>query len=512
MANPSYKETTLKIKEMKKVNILVALAATFFAFLGAKAQDTVTILPPFKGIEEAFVMKYYQINYDSVYQVVSVSTSGASGYYPINHKKINRDTIKKLFANDTMRKGLPTIKYATPFDVKIELFLMDMTTLVASSAVTTVTVQPRPLKPLVSVISSVNNNKVFVNLGLDINVECILRAYTVTKASDTLNPQFPRKSWTLSNTSLKSFIDSSYITKNDVWMCYEITTTVDGKLTTKTKWVFVPGYTKPAIADVGINQPKDSTTSILKINGWAITKNLPLLIKLAIASGDTMLINLPASNGLSYWSAVAVNRTPGKTYNIIAYAINSIGKGISNMIVHTMGSNPSVVTITALNTYSSGTNLVVDFSYYLPTGKTGAAIISYALDTDPNFNEPQGGSSFEGLSGSSAKNAMFTNLAPGKYWVRCELNDGKDLVTKIVPFTLHPLSVNKVTLNRISFWPNPASNVLNLNIPSNCPYTITNVFGQSLQNGIGSKIDVSTLAKGFYFIRTEIGFAKFEKQ
>ncbi len=481
---------------MKKLNILVAFVATLFASLGANAQDTITILPPFKGIEEAFVMKYYQVNYDSVYQVTSVSTSGASGYYPIGYKKINRDTIKKLFTNDTMRKGLPTIKYATAFDVKIELFLMDKTTLVASSAVTTVTVQPKPFKPLVSVVSSVNNNKVFVNLGLDINVQCILRAYTVTKASDTLNPPFPRKSWTLSNTSMKSFIDSSYITKNDVWMCYEIATTIDGKLTMRTKWVFVPGYTKPAIADVGITYTKDSTTSILKVSGWAITKNLPLLIKLAIASGDTILINLPASNGLTYWSVVVVNRIPGKTYNIIAYAINSIGKGLSNIMVHTMGSNPTTVTITALSPYSDGYNLVVDFSYALPAGKTGSAIISYTKDTDPDFNEPEKGSSFYGLIGSGAKNSLFPDLAPGKYWVRCELNDGENLVTKIVPFTLHALSAKKVTMVPISVYPNPAKDVIH----ASQPITLFNSLGEKVAEG--DNFSVLDLPRGLYFYKS----------
>ncbi|MDQ5971110.1 MAG: hypothetical protein QG566_56 [Patescibacteria group bacterium] len=478
---------------MKKLNIFVALVATLFAF-GAQAQDTVTILPPFKGIEEAFVMKFHRVNYDTVYQVTSVSTSGASGYYPVDFKLIPRDTIRKLFT-DTIRKGLQSITIETSFDVKIELYLKDKVTLVASSGVTTVNVQPVALTPGVSIISSVNNNKVIVNLGIDINVATRLYAYTVTNASDTLNPLFPRKSWPLFNTAQKSFTDSSYVTKKDVWMCYQITDTIDSKLTTKTKWVFVPGYTVPAIVDMEITYAKDSTPSILKVYGWIITKNLPATIKLALASGDTMSISVPASNGLTYWSAVAVNRIPGKTYSIIAYGINAKGKKPSNIIVHTMGSNPTVVTISTLSPYSDGYNLVVDFSYSLPSGKTGEAIISYTKDTDPNFNEPIKGNSFYGLTGSGAKNCLFPDLAPGKYLVRCELNDGKDLVTKITTFTLHSLSTNKVTSLPILVYPNPATDVIH----SNQPITLFNSLGEKVTEG--DEIFIENLPRGFYYYK-----------
>jgi hypothetical protein len=403
---------------MKKLQTLVAIVATLFAF-GAKAQsqDTVKILPPFKGLEEAFVMKFYRVNYNKVYQVTSVSTSGINGYYPVDYKIIDRDTVNKLYT-DTIRKGLQAITEATSFDVKIELYLMDQVTLVATSATTTVTVQPIPLQPKISVLSAVNNNRVYVNLGLKFNVATRLSAFTVTNPLDTLNIPFPRKSWLLTNTSMTSFMDSSYKTIADVWMRYQITDTIKNSLTAKTKWVFVPGYTKQDIADVQITSHIDSTTSILKLSGWCITKNLPAFIKIVLGSGDTIYINLPAFNGLSYWSAVVMNRVPGKTYTIIAYVNNLKGKNVSNTVVHQMGTNPQVLTITSLTSYSNDYNLVVNFSYSLPTGKIGDAAISYTKDTDPNFEQPEKGSSFYGLTGSGSKDCIFANLTPGKYFVR----------------------------------------------------------------------------------------------
>ncbi len=478
---------------MKKLHTLVAIVATLFVF-GAKAQsqDTVKILPPFKGLEEAFVMKFYRVNYNKVYQVTSVSTSGINGYYPVDYKIIDRDTVNKLYT-DTISKGLQAITEATSFDVKIELYLMDQVTLVANSAITTVTVQPIPLQPKISVLSAVNNNRVYVNLGLKFNVATRLSAFTVTNPLDTLNIPFPRKSWLLTNTSMTSFMDSSYKTIADVWMRYQITDTIKNSLTAKTKWVFVPGYTKQDIADIAISNHIDSTTSILELDGWCITKNLPASIKIVLGSGDTTYLSLPASNGLSYWSAVIMNRVPGKTYTIIAYVNNAKGKNVSNTVVHQMGSNPQVVTITSLTAYSSEYELVVNFSYSLPTGKTGDVAISYTKDTDPNFDQPEKGSSFYGLTGSGSKDCIFTNLTTGKYLVRCELNDGERLVTKIIPFTMHALSVNKVTVNPIIVYPNPAKDVIH----SDQPITLFNSLGQEV--GSGTEIFIDDLPRGLYF-------------
>lgn len=478
---------------MKKLHTLVALVATLFVFR-AQAQDTVKILPPFKGLEEAFVMKFYRVNYNKVYQVTSVSTSGINGYYPVDYKIIDRDTVRKLFT-DTIRKGLQAITEATPFDVKIELYLMDQVTLVATSTTTTVTVQPKPLQPKISVLSAVNNNRVYVNLGLQFNVATRLYAFTVTNPLDTLNTPFPRKSWLLTNTSIKSFMDSSYKTITDVWMRYQITDTIKNSLTAKTKWVFVPGYTKQDVADIQITSAIDSTTSILKLSGWCITKNLPASIKIVLGSGDTIYLNLPAFNGLSYWSAVVMNRVPGKTYTIIAYANNAKGKNVSNTVVHQMGTDPQVLTITALNVYSNDYNLVVNFSYTLPTGKNGDAAISYTKDSDPNFDQPEKGSSFYGLTGSGAKDCIFANLTPGKYLVRCELNDGAKLVTKIVPFTLHSLNTDKLKKVPILVYPNPAKDVIH----SSEAITLFNSLGEKV--GEGNEIFIENLPRGFYFYK-----------
>lgn len=474
--------------------LLVALVATLSATAFGQKADTIKTLPPLTGIEEAFVIKYYRVNWQKVLQITYVSTqSGTSGFIPIKLDTIQMDSMGKQFA-DTIRKGLPGIQTATQFWVKQELVLAsDGITVTATSQTSTVTVPPKPLVPKLGFLSTpVNDKKVYVNLSIDLNVDGRLDAYTVLNAIDTLTANIPRnktKPWYITPNT-KSYIDSTYTTNVDVWTKYVLTDTVKPSLFAKTKWVFVPAYIAPAKAEIGMNNPIDSTNTIVKITGWCITKNLPVQIKLVFESGDTTYVSLPASNGLSNWSATITNRTPGKTYTIIAYAINMKGVTPSSPLIHTMPMSPPVLTISSLTYYTSGTNLIGKFGFVVPVSKTANAIVDW--DEDSLFNSPENWQTFNGLTGSGNRDVTFTEMLPGTYFLRCQLNDGT-LVTKITQVKIHTASVVKIERERVIVYPNPAKDWIH----SDQPIVLFNSIGKEV--GQGTEIFIENLPKGFYY-------------
>jgi len=67
------------------------------------------------------------------------------------------------------------------------------------------------------------------------------------------------------------------------------------------------------------------------------------------------------------------------------------------------------------------------------------------------------------------------------------------------------LGFSNIQIDNISVYPNPVSNLLNVNTGTNndLSYSIFNIMGQSISNGklttINNRIDFSQLSKGVYF-------------
>ena len=67
------------------------------------------------------------------------------------------------------------------------------------------------------------------------------------------------------------------------------------------------------------------------------------------------------------------------------------------------------------------------------------------------------------------------------------------------------LGFSNIQIDNISVYPNPVSNLLNVNTGTNndLSYSIFNIMGQSISNGklttIDNRIDFSQLSKGVYF-------------
>lgn len=490
----------------RKIQILMAIMPLFFC---AKAQDTTEILPPIIGMEESFKMECRRFASVKCKEITYVSTlSSSTGFTPITSVIINPDTAVNYYT-EIVKNGLPQITIATNFWVRKELIAMDDITVLATSNVATVTVQPKPLQPILTFASTpLNDGKVYVNLNVGLNVIGKLQAFTVFNAVDTLGG-IARKSWYL-NPQVKSFVDSSYQTTVGVWVKYQLTDTIKPELTTSTPWVYVSAFIPPSSPEVGIDQIEDSTTMIIKIKGWCITKNLETRVRLVFASGDTsQTIVIPKSNGLSYWSIIDQNRQPNTTYHIVAIAINEKGIVKSSTTSHTTRSTPKKLDITSFEVISrNGGEVSIGLGYSVPSDVIATAIIDY--DEDSTFTFPEDWRNFSNLMNSGNTIVSFTGLAPGTYWARIQINDGTSWITKKIQFQIWALSVDeKASSKIISVYPNPCKDVLN--VPSTGQWIISNSMGQVIQIGTSSKIDVSNLLPGIYTIKTEHGSTRFVK-
>ena len=69
--------------------------------------------------------------------------------------------------------------------------------------------------------------------------------------------------------------------------------------------------------------------------------------------------------------------------------------------------------------------------------------------------------------------------------------------------------INNAFKQRISIYPNPAANYLNISLPSPASLTVTNLLGQeevvSSKSGVVRQIDVSNYPNGIYFLRAQSG-------
>lgn len=83
-------------------------------------------------------------------------------------------------------------------------------------------------------------------------------------------------------------------------------------------------------------------------------------------------------------------------------------------------------------------------------------------------------------------------------------------IDDILQSTTAVLGVNNVSSNKIKIYPNPTSKYINISgLNDNKSITIYNVLGQEVKQFETKKtIDISSLVKGVYFLKTDNGYSK----
>ncbi|MDR1793491.1 MAG: T9SS type A sorting domain-containing protein [Bacteroidales bacterium] len=92
--------------------------------------------------------------------------------------------------------------------------------------------------------------------------------------------------------------------------------------------------------------------------------------------------------------------------------------------------------------------------------------------------------------------------------------DGADVSTTEACYTVsfsNPLAVEEMALTSMSVYPNPANDILTIELAENANVSVFNVTGQQvLTNALSAgtnRLDVSTLAEGLYFMKIQSGSA-----
>ena len=472
--------------------IFVAMVI-FFAVSTFAVNDSIHI-KFVKGIEDGFILNSFVRVVDScMIRVITVSTTPTqSGFVPVKLIPENIDTVGRS-VSDTITSGLPT----APANLYVWEWLINGTDTTFSN-IGTVTTIAKPTKPSGNYVGTPYNNKgkIFSNLSLNTNVNAKLYAFTVFNAVDTLGKKIPRKSWVI-DPKTKIFVDSSYTAgSTDVFVCYSFANPADS---IKFIWKFVPAYIASQKPDAGLTKISELDNTSIRGEGWVQTYNLETKIRAYSNLGDSsIVVTIPAGNGIDYWSADITGLTPGKNYVFTAIAINSKGSRLSNSMSHKMGSTPAVWNyLTNVKADVNGGWVAISCNYYLPNNKTGNLTFDYCEDS--LFTFPIDWKDIA-VQGTGIKSWNFAPATTGKYYARVTLTDYDTInVSKIVPFEILTLGISEKTENKISVYPNPASNFVTIETIQYEKVTIWNLFGKNVLSGFtNTQIDVRSLSNGTY--------------
>ena len=117
------------------------------------------------------------------------------------------------------------------------------------------------------------------------------------------------------------------------------------------------------------------------------------------------------------------------------------------------------------------------------------------------------------LNGDNDSRVSFLKVNNGIHTWYSGSNYDVDYETEIYRFFTNTLDVTRVaeqTCETVSVYPNPATDFIQLNFEEDAEVTIYNAMGAKvLQCVSDTKIDVSSLANGIYFIQAGESKAKF---
>lgn len=154
----------------------------------------------------------------------------------------------------------------------------------------------------------------------------------------------------------------------------------------------------------------------------------------------------------------------------------------------------------------NGGDISLVYEHRLKKGTTGLGQVDY--DRDGSFDSPIDWTPPQNLTSSGTIESNFTGLAPGTYWARVQINDGTSWVTKKIQFQIWAVGIDEVNVSRISVYPNPTSDFLNVpSITKDEHVVVYNMSGRVVlqTESYGSRIDVSKIPVGINFIKTESG-------
>lgn len=174
--------------------------------------------------------------------------------------------------------------------------------------------------------------------------------------------------------------------------------------------------------------------------------------------------------------------------------------------------NNTTVDITAANYFH--------FDYYVPTLAAGANGHGFWIMLNSGSGEKQyrveaANIVFDSWQTISVPMTHFTNLGFNKATLLSwKLGSDSDLNTKFVYFdniyfTVNTLNNDSFTKNIVSIYPNPTSNILNIEAPSAIQsLSVVNLLGQEVISRNASEnmisLDVSNLQAGIYIIKTSV--------
>lgn len=149
--------------------------------------------------------------------------------------------------------------------------------------------------------------------------------------------------------------------------------------------------------------------------------------------------------------------------------------------------------------FTVGTSICNGAATTMTNSSTGAPTPTYTWSTNPAAT----------ISNSNAVNPQITFTTNGTYTITLIANNtGSTSVKTLTVAVATCVGVNEIAaaINSMNLYPNPATDVLNIEIPGviNYSYVITNVLGKQVIGGFSpnekTSVDLGALPKGVYFL------------